>query len=233
MTTARINTTTAQSDTVETPWYELIADPKPPEDSMQQNRTITDVTSILWLRYDSVPDVFVSGPTNVFHEVDGERITVAPDCYVVMGVDAQTIEADKSYRVWEWCKPPDFVAEVASESTAESDLDQKRRIYARLGVTEYWRFDATGGDYYGEPLVGERLASGEYRRYELFTDESGDRWSHSDVLGLDFYYRTDGRFWVKDSHTGEWLNFLSAEREARQQAERRIAELEAELEQRR
>ncbi len=175
--------------------------------------------------------VFVSGPTNVFHEIDGEHIAVAPDCYVVMGVDAQTIEAGRSYRIWEWGAAPAFAAEVASESTAEWDLNQKRDIYARLGVQEYWRFDAAGGEYYGEPLVGERLVDGEYRRYELFTDESGDQWSHSDALGLNFYYRTDGRFWVKDSETNEWLNFLSAEREARIAAERRVAELEAALKQ--
>ncbi len=65
MATIRVNTNieqrtasaAAQSDAVEAPWYELIADPEPPEDSMQQNRTITDLTSILWLRYDSVPCV--------------------------------------------------------------------------------------------------------------------------------------------------------------------------------
>ena len=33
-------------------------------------------------------------------------------------------------------KPPDFVMEVASESTAEVDLNEKRDHYASIGVRE-------------------------------------------------------------------------------------------------
>ena len=38
---------------------------------------------------------------------------------------------------------------------------------------EYWRFDSTGGDFYGEPLVGEQLVDGEYRRIELERESDG------------------------------------------------------------
>ena len=34
---------------------------------------------------------------------------------------------------WEVGKPPDFVLEVGSESTAENDLIGKRRTYAQIG----------------------------------------------------------------------------------------------------
>ena len=111
------------------------------------------------------------------------------------------------------------------------DLGEKREIYARMSAQEYWRLDR-GGEYYGEPLVGEYLADGEYHRFELHSDPNGDRWSRSEVLGVDFVYRVEegfGRFLLRDSATREWLNTLADEREARQAAERRVQELEAEL----
>ena len=123
-----------------------------------------------------------------------------------------------------------FVLEVASESTAHRDLGEKREIYARMGAQEYWRLDRDG-EYYGEPLVGERLVNGEYERIELHTEANGDTWSRSEVLGVDFYHSVDddgyGIFLLRDSVTGEWLNTLSDEIAARQAAEFRahVAEL--------
>ena len=49
------------------------------------------------------------------------------------------------YTISEIGKPPDFVLEVASEGTGRRDYTVKRDIYAGYGVTEYWRFDHTGG----------------------------------------------------------------------------------------
>ena len=41
-------------------------------------------------------------------------------------------------------KPPDFVLEVASGSTAERDLAPKRDDNAAFGITGYRRIDETG-----------------------------------------------------------------------------------------
>ena len=122
---------------------------------------------------------------------------------------------------------------MASESTADRDLGEKREIYARMGAQEYWRMDRTG-EYYGEPLVGERLVNGEYERIELHAEPNGDIWSRSDALGVDFYYRLDdddevGRFLLRDSVTGEWLNTLSDEIAAHAETEAARAEAEAAL----
>ena len=65
--------------------------------------------------------------------------------------------------------------------------------------------------------LGERLVDGEYRAIELHTEDNGDLWSHSDVLGVDFHYRVAdgaGQFLVRDSATGEWLNDLIGEQAA-------------------
>ena len=86
---------------------------------------------------------------------------------MAFGVDVDSILRFNTYRLWEVGKPPDFVLEIGSSSTANNDLGDKRNLYARLGIGEYWRFDATGQDFYREPLAGEFLAEGEYRRFEL------------------------------------------------------------------
>ena len=219
-------------DAVEGPWYELINDaPEPPEDAMQQASTIHYVMTILKARYENDPTVLWSNQTNVIYDSDTPGSVVVPDGYLVFGVPARFIETERrSYRIDEWGKPPDFVLEVASESTARRDLTEKRELYARMGVPEYWRLDRHG--YYGEPLVGERLVNGEYVRFELHTEPNGDVWSRSEVLGVDFYQRLENDlsvFMLRDSTTGEWLGDLSEEIEARQSAEAEVARLREQL----
>ena len=232
MTTARTNapqSANATTDAVETPWYELINDaPEPPEDAMQQADTILYVMSILRARYGNDPNVLWSNQSNVIFDSDTPGSVVVPDGYLVFGVPASFIETERrSYRIDEWGKPPDFVLEVASESTARRDLTEKRALYARMGVQEYWRLDKHG--YYGEPLVGEHLVNGEYVRFELHTETNGDTWSRSEVLSVDFYQRSEdglSAFMLRDSVTGEWLGDLSEEIAAHAQTEaaRRVAE---------
>ena len=82
-----------------------------------------------------------------------------PDLLVACGVDPAAYQASNGYVVSEQGKPPDFVLEVASESTAEIDVGEKRRDYAALGIGEYWRFDETG-EYHGARLAGDRLVDG-------------------------------------------------------------------------
>ena len=208
--------------TVELPWYDLIDDPEPPEDAMQQFSTIFQVMEILKSRYENDPTVLWSEQTNIVYDSNVPGSFVAPDGYVVFGVDAETIELERrSYRIDEWGQPPAFVLEVASESTANRDLEEKREIYARMHAQEYWRLDRSG-EHYGEPLVGERLVEGQYQRFPLHQEDDGDLWSRSEVLGIDFVYRVErgvGRFLLRDSANGEWLNSLGHERSARQAAE--------------
>ncbi len=240
----------------EVKWYDLIPDvPEPPEDGMQQNDTTIHLNAILMARYADDPSVLIAGPaTNVIYDSEVPGSVIVPDCYVVFGVpDDRMIKRDRrSYRVDEWDAVPAFVAEVASRSTASRDLNQKRDIYAQMGVQEYWRFDAFGGEYYGEPLVGERLVDGEYRRIEQHDEPDGSVWSRSEVLGVDFWCIPDSdgytEFRLRDAVSGEWLNTLAdaeqarlVEREARLAAEHasfaaeqsRLAERQARLTERR
>ena len=187
---------------------------------MQQNPIMEDITSVLRLRYADYPeDVLISGPTFILYDIDNPNARIAPDCYVVFGADPDIARTHNSYRIWQWGKPPDFVVEVASPSTASADLHRKRDIYERIGAAEYWRIDPTGGDWYGQPLAAERLVNGVYVPYPLHENEDGEVWAHSEVLDIDFYWRNDCRIWMRDGSSGEWLYFLSAEHAARLEAE--------------
>ena len=93
-------------------------------------------------------------------------------------------------------KPPEFVLEIGSPSTKRADLVVKRAVYASIGVSEYWRYAQSGGDFYGEPLVGERLVDGEYQRLPLREDADGRVWAYSPMPNQLLYW-DDGelRYW--------------------------------------
>ena len=86
---------------------------------MQQADTILYVMSILKARYENDSNVLWSSQSNVIYDSDTPGSVIVPDGYLVFGVPASFIETERrSYRIDEWGKPPDFVLEVASESTA-------------------------------------------------------------------------------------------------------------------
>ena len=204
--------------------------PEPEEDAMRQVPINTYIRHLLMRFYEDDPTVIVAGEDFVFYDrTDGYR-RVSPDIYIVFGVDAERLMRElPNYWAWEVGKVPDFALEVASPSTASNDLGWKRDLYARLGVTEYWRLDRTGGELYGEPLVGERLVDGEYQRYEIRYGADGVVEVHSELLGLDF--RWDGlAFDVIDPRTGKTIDAAITEREARLEAEVRAESAEARAE---
>ena len=104
-----------------------------------------------------------------------------------------------------------------------------------MGVGEYWRYDPTGGDFYGDPLVGEFLVDGEYRPIPLNYESDGRVWGHSDALNLDLWW-DDGDLRFRDPVAGRWLLSQEEERDGRiaaetraDIAEARVAELEAQI----
>ena len=74
--------------------------------------------------------------------------------------------------------------EVASRSTYRKDLYEKPGIYAGIGVSELWMFDPTGGDLYGQPLMGFTLVEGEYETVDISPNEHGLPSGYSEELGL-------------------------------------------------
>ena len=212
-------------------------DPEPVEDGMQQATIIMRVGSLLTDYFRDEPDTLVSAGGFIFYDPSNGNRRIAPDLYIAFDVDAEGIYQNlPNYLMWEVGKPPDFALEVASPSTADNDLGHKRELYARLGISEYWRLDPTGGDLYGQPLSGEHLVDGVYRPYELNADAGGTTWAYSEVLDLRFHWGLELRnqFDVRDPATGRTIELAEVERQARLAerlaAESREKELRAEIE---
>ena len=204
-------------------------DPEPVEDGMHQEPTINLLVFMLRWWFSQRPDVFVSAGGFIFWNPANGNERIAPDCYIALDTDPDFVYQFPNYFIWEVGKPPDFVIEVASPSTASNDLGRKRDLYARLGIPEYWRLDPTGGELYGIVLMGERLVNGEYIPYDLNAEPDGSVRSRSEVLNLDFHW--DGeRFDIRDPLTGMTIHPVESERQARLDAEAELRRLREENE---
>ena len=202
-----------------------LPDSDPIPDAMQQNPYILHLMQIL----DGMmggPDTLVDTNTMVYYDPSDRNRRVQPDICVAFGVDAAAIYRRNGYVIWEVGKPPDFVLEVASESTADNDTGYKRELYAALGIAEYWCFDASGGARYGVALAGEYLDNGIYRPFPIRTAADGAEWGYSPLLRLNLRWN-NGRLELQDPNTGEILLDWRGVRQALESAqEQRDAALE-------
>ncbi len=149
-----------------------------------------------------------------------------PDLSVVIGGDRALIEEQAGYEIDRQGKPPDFVLEVASPTTGVVDYTAKRLDYESFGVTEYWRFDPSGGTFHDAPLAADRLVNGEYSPIEIMVETDGRRWGFSEVLGLELWW-DDRMLRLRDPATGEFLRTPEEIDAAYQDAESRAADAEA------
>ena len=157
-----------------------------------------------------------------------------PDLLVSFEASPEDYAASNGYIVSEQGKPPDFVLEVASASTARRDLNEKREFYESIGVLEYWLFDGTG-EYYGTRLAGFRLVDGAYVPIDVAELPGGDLQGYSATLGLNL--RSAGEeLEFFDPETGRRITTFEDERaranaaeDRAATAEARVRELEAEL----
>ena len=198
------------------------SDGKPLAENDLQRHAILYACGALCLRYQDHPDVYVSGDLLIYYEEGNRKVSVAPDAFVVFGVEDHP---RTSYKMWEEGKGPSFVLEVASPNTWEEDVREKPGIYAGLGVQEYFLFDPRG-EHLAPRLQGYRLVGGGYER--LPAVESIDRTLTltSEMLGLELRAKGEEmRF--HDPATGETLLSYGEEHAARRAAEARVAELEA------
>ena len=136
------------------------SDGKPLAENDLQARAILYAFGALRVRYSGRrSDVYVSADLLIYYEEGNPRVSVAPDVFVVFGVEDH---ARMNYKVWEEGKGPDFVLEVASPNTWREDVERKPGIYAGLGVREYFLFDPMG-EHYTPRLQGYRLVGGWVR----------------------------------------------------------------------
>lgn len=93
----------------------------------------------------------------MYYEQGNPRLRVAPDVMVACGVRPGGRD---NYVISQEGIVPSVIFEVTSPSTQNEDKGYKKKLYARLGVVEYWLFDPKG-EWIMNKLKGNRLITFE------------------------------------------------------------------------
>ena len=183
------------------------------EKDMQQGPPEEDLTVKLrsaltpGRHYPVHPDILIGSEIPIYYG-DRDPVTrrfpnVRPDILIALDVDSYAIRRRVGYDPIQNGKPPDVVVEIASSSTYRNDAGRKRDIYQMLLVPEYWRFDPTGGDMFGQAVIGEQLVGGQYQRLPLLRYDGDVVGSTSPLLNLNFRYQGNELFTIHDPATGQ------------------------------
>ena len=194
------------------------------------------VGSALDRYYQDRDDVYVVGNLLLYYREGNPRegdfgASISPDLMVVIGASKRV---RSSYKLWEEPKAPDFVLEIASESTYRADSGTKRDTYAEIGVSEYWQADPAAACL-RPSLQGFRLVEGAYRPIGHTQRTDGTLVARSDVLGLELHLNPAAplqealRFY--DPARGEPLRSLRQEAQARREAEDQLRQTQDRLRQ--
>ena len=187
----------------------------PMAESDFQRQYLSYAVEVLRIYFQNHSNVYVSGNLFIYYEQGNPKAVVAPDVFVVFGVD----KSDRfCYKVWENNdKAPDFVLEITSKATVSEDQGSKRGIYAFLGIREYFQYDPTG-DYLDPQLKGLRLVDGNYLPLPATVLPDDSRSLTSEVLGLELRLQ-GGELRFYNPVTREVLLTHQEEKQARQAAE--------------
>jgi len=203
----------------------------------EHDRLSDDLCDMLRAYYEMHPNVAVF--RNLVFTWDHPAVKpCAPDVVVVPNIrerDAdrtQFVVADEGTR-------PSLAIEIVSRSSRADDRVEKVRDYALAGVQEYVYIDHTvrRGNHFWE-LAGFRLQGNQY--LPILPDEDGALYLESVNLRIGL---ENGRLWLEDAATREDLltnlqvrqalraaeQRAAEEAQARQTAEARLAEVEAQL----
>ncbi len=156
-------------------------DGKPMAASDEHRFALIRLLGRLEQRFREKPEVYVSGDILMYYVQGDPRKVISPDVLVTFGIGQKRRQ---TYLVWSEGKPPDFVMEFSSKTTYQRDLREKLRLYASLGIPEYFLCDIEGL-YLPVPLMGFTLVAGTYE--PLLPGSEGE--VYSSVLGLDFHLR--------------------------------------------
>ncbi len=177
------------------------SDGKPMAETDIHRRVIFDVGNMLTSRYRGREDTFVGGDLMMYYVEGAPNVSVSPDIFVAFGPPREPPR--RVWKTWEEGKLADFVLEVTSKGTRRKD-EEKRRLFERLGVAEYWQHDPTG-EYMPAILKGQRLnAAGAYETIPLVAKPDGTLRGESKVLALHLCL-DEGRLRLFDPATDEFL----------------------------
>src|SRR5690349_14469775 len=119
------------------------SDGQPMAESDLHRKEMIYLLDALEVHFHGVPDVYIAGNLLLYYAEGFPKKCVAPDVFVVKGIPRGN---RGSYKLWKEGAAPVFVIEVTSSSTRSEDLGNKRELYQRLGVEEYFLHDPLG-DY--------------------------------------------------------------------------------------
>ena len=197
----------------------------PPREDMQNWLYLYDpgVLTSLTVHFAGAPNVTVASEVPVGPTLPVRDDARIPDLLVVRDGDRALMEEQRGYAIDRQGKAPDFVLEVASPTTGRADYTDKRADYERFGVSEYWRFDPSGGEYHDAALAGDFLIEGKYEPIAIETLQEGMLRGYSVALGLYVCWE-DGRLRFFDPGTESYLRSHDEERAERMATQARAEE---------
>jgi Uma2 family endonuclease len=209
-TTPRTSSKRGHDDDVDYP----TSDGRPMAETDLHRQDMVDVIETLQDYFAADPTVYVSGNLLLFYERGNKRRHVAPDAFVVRGVEKRPRD---NYLLWDEGKGPDVVIEITSKTTRREDERKKLALYRGvLKVPEYFQFDPIE-EYLRPSLQGHRLRR---RRYAPIEPVLGRL--PSEVLGL--HLERDGtQLRLFDPQTGRRL-VTRSERASHAEAAFQLAE---------
>ena len=192
--------------------------PEQREDDMGETsfhyKLIADLMQMLKMYFREREDVFLTANMNIYYVEGNPYKWFAPDILIAFGVSNH----DRSvYKIWQENVFPQVVFEIASDRTWKTDVDEKLKLYERLGAEEYYILDSEHGKYLSAPMLafhrqGERLLSVNINNDKIFSPR----------LGLEIA-RTENNFRLFNPQTNEFLRTL-------EEAESELKKLKAEIE---
>ncbi|HEX5444325.1 MAG TPA: Uma2 family endonuclease, partial [Pirellulales bacterium] len=152
--------------TINTPPPGTVRDPLYPDsDGQPMGETGFHVSAIVYLisalrqHFHGRQDVYVGGDMFLYYEKGNPAACKAPDVMYIKGVRGN--HERRSFRTWEEGVAPTVIFEITSSGTRRNDQVSKPRVYAKLGVPEYFVFDPER-EYLSPPLQGFRLKGKRY-----------------------------------------------------------------------
>lgn len=175
---------------------------------------INELASVLRAFFASREDVFVCGDLMTYYEKGNPKKFVAPDVSVYFG---RTTKPPRGvYKLWEEKIAPSLIIEIASPTTYIKDVSSKLLLYQRLGVKEYYVFDAKA-EFFVQSLTAFHLEDKIFVEQEVL-----DNRFFSKLLDLELVAENETLRFVNPK-TNEILPTLD---EAQAENERLKAEIE-------
>ncbi len=129
---------TRYAPTADTDIYYPESDGKPMAETERHRDCLIRSIQTLSLHYIDEQDVCVSGNMMMYHEEGNPQKSISPDVFVAFGVGKKE---RRIYQIWNEGKPPDFVLEFSSPNTYRRDQNEKKHLYAEIGILEYFLYD--------------------------------------------------------------------------------------------